>query len=128
MRRAWKRKCASLGSCRRKQSARRLGSTLALILPSIEEQFGNVVIEAQAMGVPVILSENCGARDSLIRTGVNGFVVEPDNVEGMSFFMRLLGDDEAMWRTMSAASEKFVWKCDASQFAASVERLISLLP
>jgi len=33
-----------------------LASTLALLLPSIEEQFGHVVIEAQAMGLPVILS------------------------------------------------------------------------
>lgn len=105
-----------------------LGSTLALLLPSIEEQFGYVVIEAQAMGVPVIVSDNCGARDSLVQTGVNGFVVESGNAEGFALFMRLLAGEEALWRRMSAASEKFVWCCDASEFAASVERLITGMP
>lgn len=102
-----------------------LGSTLALVLPSLEEQFGNVVIEALAMGVPVILSESCGARDSLVRTAVNGFVVEPDNAEGFAFFMKLLSEDETLWRRMSAAADRFVWRCDASEFAASVERLVA---
>lgn len=101
-----------------------LGSTLALILPSREEQFGNVVIEALAMGVPVILSENCGARDSLVRTGVDGFVVEPDNAEGFAVFMKMLSEDETLWRRMSAAADRFVWRCDTSEFAASVERLV----
>jgi glycosyltransferase involved in cell wall biosynthesis len=46
-----------------------LGSMLALLLPSTEEQFGNVIIEAMVMGVPVILSFNCDARDLLVLTG-----------------------------------------------------------
>lgn len=105
-----------------------LGSTLALLFPSKKDTFGAVVIEALAMGVPVIVSENCGARDSLVRTGVNGFIVEPDNIEGLAIFMRMLATDEALWRRMSAAADKFVWNCDVSEFAASVERLIGELP
>lgn len=103
-----------------------LGSTLVLLFPSKKDTFGAVVIEALAMGVPVIVSDNCGARDSLVRTGVNGFVVESDNVEGLAFFMSMLAADEVLWRRMSAAAEKFVWKCDVSEFAASVERLINV--
>ena len=78
-----------------------LGDTLALILPSVEEQFGNVIIEAQAMGLPVIVSDNVGARDNLVRSGVNGFVVEPSNAAGFAFFMKLLSTDEKLWRRMS---------------------------
>ncbi|MCI0736747.1 MAG: glycosyltransferase [Beijerinckiaceae bacterium] len=97
-----------------------LGTTLALLLPSTQEQFGNVVIEALAMGLPVIVSENCGARDLLVRNGVNGFVVEPDNPAGLAYFMGLLDTDESLWRRMSLATQRFADLGDASQFAKSV--------
>ena len=97
-----------------------LGSSLALILPSTEEQFGNVVSEAMAMGVPAIVSSNCGACDVLVNTGVNGFVVEPDNVDGFAFFMKLMADDEILWRKMSAASTLAAERVDTSVFVKSV--------
>jgi glycosyltransferase involved in cell wall biosynthesis len=100
--------------------AQRLATTLALILPSIEEQFGNVVIEAQALHVPVILSENCGARDLLIRSGVNGFVIESDNVAGLAFFMQSLSDDEHLWRRMCGAAATYVRHGDVKGFAMAV--------
>jgi glycosyltransferase involved in cell wall biosynthesis len=100
--------------------AQRLATTLALLLPSIEEQFGNVVIEAQALHVPVILSENCGARDLLIRSGVNGFVIEPDNAAGLAFFMQLLSDDEDLWRRMCLAAATCVRHGDVKGFAMAV--------
>lgn len=103
--------------------ARVLGTSLALLLPSTEEQFGNVVIEAQAMGLPVILSDNCGARDRLIRSGVNGFVVEPDSVEGWAYFMDILSRDEHKWRQMAAASLERAPMGDTKQFAAATRSL-----
>ncbi|MGA8088990.1 MAG: glycosyltransferase family 4 protein [Terracidiphilus sp.] len=105
--------------------SRAFGSSLALLLPSIEEQFGNVAPEALAMGLPVILSDNCGCRDVLVRSGVNGFVIEPDNPVGMAYFMRQLSEDESLWRRMSTASQQFVEKADAARFAEAVEALIS---
>lgn len=104
---------------------RMFATTLALLLPSIEEQFGNVVPEAQAMGLPVILSDNCGARDMLVRSGVNGFVIEPDNPTGMAFFMKLLSEDEALWKQMSYAALEFGKRGDAERFAEAVEALAS---
>jgi L-malate glycosyltransferase len=100
-----------------------LGKTLALLLVSAQEQFGNVVIEAQALGAPVIVSDNCGARDMLVRNGVNGFVVEPDNPAGLAFFMGLLDRDEALWRRMALASEPFAALGDAAHFARAVAAL-----
>jgi len=100
------------------------GQSLALLLPSIEEQFGNVVPEAMAMGLPVILSDNCGARDVLVRSGVNGFVVEPDNPVGMAYFMQLLSEDEALWRRMCVAALERARYGDSERFAEAVEALI----
>jgi glycosyltransferase involved in cell wall biosynthesis len=101
-----------------------LADTLALLLPSIEEQFGNVVIEAQALNVPVIVSENCGARDELVRSGVNGFVIEPDNPAGLTFFMSLISKDEQLWRRMCCAAPQYASKGDVMEFTLAVERLI----
>lgn len=101
-----------------------LANTLALLLPSLEEQFGNVVIEAQAMGLPVILSNNCGACDMLVRSGVNGFVIEPDNPDGMAFFMSLLCADEGLWRKMCLATKRFVAQGDVRRFVEAVATLV----
>ena len=101
-----------------------LGQTLALLLPSFEEQFGNVVIEAQAMGLPVILSENCGARDHLVRNGVNGFVIEPDNPRGMAYFMKLLSEDENLWRGMCKEATASAPLGDVQRFVEGVELFI----
>lgn len=105
--------------------ARELGAALCLLLPSIEEQYGIVVIEAQAMGLPVILSDSCGARDVQVRSGVNGFVVEPDNVKGLAYFMQCLGEDEALWRRMS---QEAIEACATGDTGGFVEAALSLLP
>ena len=107
------------------QICKAYGSSLALLLPSIEEQFGNVVPESLAMGLPIILSDRCGARDSLVRNGVNGFVIESDNPDGTAFFMRLLSEDEQLWRRMCLASQNFSEQADSERFAEAVESLIS---
>jgi L-malate glycosyltransferase len=101
-----------------------LGKSLALLLPSIQETFGIAVIEAQAMGLPVILSDKCGARDSLVRSGVNGFVIEPDNPRGMAYFMGLLSDDETLWRRMCSEATATAPMGDAHYFAEGVRALV----
>lgn len=106
--------------------SRILANTIALLLPSIEEQFGNVVVEAQAVGLPVILSDNCGARDRLVRSGVNGFVVEADNPEGMAWFMEQLATDESLWTRMCKATAEFAPRSDVDAFASGVLELAGL--
>jgi glycosyltransferase involved in cell wall biosynthesis len=98
-----------------------MSTSLALLLLSTEEQFGNVVIEAQALRLPVIVSTNVGARDELVRTGVNGFVVEPDNAAGAAFFMHLLSEDEALWQRVSAAADSMVEAGDVARFVEAVK-------
>ncbi|MCW2235854.1 glycosyltransferase family 4 protein [Azospirillum canadense] len=115
------------GFLQEKGIAETLGSTLCLLLPSLEEQFGLVVNEALAMGVPTILSDQCGARDVLIRSGLNGHIVEPDNPEGLARHMLSVAADEAEWRRLSLNGRPFQTLADASFFAESVEKaLVSL--
>jgi len=104
--------------------ARTLASTLALILPSNEDQWGLVVNEAVSMGVPILCSMNVGARDLLVKTAVNGYVFEPDNPEGLAQLMGLLTSDEAEWRRMAAASLKFAPIADSEQFGIGVSAIV----
>ncbi len=107
--------------------AKTLALSLALILPSVEEPFGLVVNEALALGVPVIVSENCGARDLLVRSGVNGYVFEPDNVQGLARLMLLLDRDAKLWARLASNSRAFRGVADTEFFAASVDRIIDAL-
>jgi glycosyltransferase involved in cell wall biosynthesis len=100
--------------------AKALGTSLALILPSIEEQWGLVVNEALAMGVPILCSDNVGARDSLVRTSVNGYVFESDNAEGLAHLMTRMATDEQEWRRLAVAAGESSYKGDVCQFVSAV--------
>ena len=54
-----------------------------LLMPSLEEGIPNVVVEAMAIGLPVI-STNCGGVVDLIDEGVNGWIVPTRNPEAMA--------------------------------------------
>ncbi|HEY4135426.1 MAG TPA: glycosyltransferase [Alphaproteobacteria bacterium] len=104
--------------------ARALASSLALIVPSISDEWGLVVNEALAMGVPPIVAENVGARDDLVRQNVNGYVIEPDNVDGLARIMADVARDEAEWRRLCDASSAFAERGDVVRFAQGVAQLI----
>jgi len=54
-----------------------------MVLPSIEEGIANVVVEAMAVGLPVI-STNCGGMGELINHEKNGWLVPTRNPEAMA--------------------------------------------
>ncbi len=60
-----------------------LGRCRALInTPKWNEAYGNVIVEAMACGVPVI-AYDLGGPGELIEDGFNGFLVKPNNIEGL---------------------------------------------
>ena len=60
-----------------------LGRCRALInTPKWNEAYGNVIVEAMACGVPVI-AYDLGGPGELIEDGFNGFLVKPNDVEGL---------------------------------------------
>lgn len=54
-----------------------------IFTPKWEEPFGLVMTEALACGTPII-SYNRGATSEIIQDGVNGFLVEKDNINGLA--------------------------------------------
>lgn len=73
------------------------------VLPSIADGFGMVVPQAQACGLPVIITENVGAAD-IIKDGVNGFVVPIRDVDALKNRIKLLYDDKRFLIKMSDAA------------------------
>lgn len=104
--------------------ARTLASALALLLPSTEEQWGLVVNEALALGVPVLATSRAGAAEDLVRAGVDGFVFEPDEVQGMATAMTWLAGDAELWARFAANAATGSWRGDAARFAAGVQELL----
>lgn len=76
-----------------------LASVDYLVVPSRREGFGLVIVEARAYGLPVIGTKIGGIPD-LIKDGVNGLLIPPDNVSALAEAMRRLSDDS--FRTLLA--------------------------
>ncbi|WDF72855.1 glycosyltransferase [Novosphingobium sp. KACC 22771] len=106
--------------------AKAMGISLALLLVSYEEQWGLVINEAVALGLPVIASANCGSTDLLVRNLVNGLVVEPRSVEAICAAMVRMAGSEEEWQAMSKASSRFEQFADVSFFANSVIELAKI--
>ena len=77
------------------------------VLPSIDrsEAFGMVLLEAAACGKPLIASNLPGVR-TLVRDGVNGFLVEPKDDGDLGKKIKIILDDDALRKAMGIASRQ----------------------
>jgi glycosyltransferase involved in cell wall biosynthesis len=69
-----------------------------------DEPFGQVIIEAQAAGKPIVAS-NGGGPAELITDGVDGRLFEPGDIDGLSAILRELATDPAQRQRLSQAAE-----------------------
>jgi len=83
------------------------------ILPSISEPWGLVVEEALYFGMPVMVSENCGASE-LVKNGENGFIFNPLDVEGIKNLILSI-DDVVYQELVQGASEFSLNEKDSAQ-------------
>ena len=56
----------------------------AFVHPALSEQWGLVVNEAMAAGLPLLLSSACGCHPELIDEGVNGFAFDPRSTDELT--------------------------------------------
>lgn len=73
------------------------GAMDLLVLPSHREGFGNVLIEAAAMGLPVITSRIPGCVDA-VAEGATGLLVEPQNTDQLAHALRVYVTDARLRR------------------------------
>lgn len=111
------------GALPRAEVAMAMRQSLALLLPSISETYGFVVLEALAQGLPVIVSGRAGVIDLPINDGAEGLVIDPTRTADLVSAMERLDRGEATWRTFSDAARAAAMRGDARHFVKAIEEL-----
>ncbi|MDG2090054.1 MAG: glycosyltransferase family 4 protein [Gammaproteobacteria bacterium] len=75
------------------------------VLPSINEAYGIVFLEAMQFGLPVI-GCNLGGAQEIIEDGVNGYLVDSKDEQGLAEFITLLDNDRELLKKMSELVQK----------------------
>ena len=84
-----------------------------LVLPSLAEGFGLVLIEAMAAGVPVIATDVAGIRD-VVRNGETGLLVPPSNASKLAAAIAEIAEHDQLRRRLINAAlidvqQRFIW-------------------
>jgi glycosyltransferase involved in cell wall biosynthesis len=93
-----------------------------LVLPSRQEPFGIVVLEAASLGVPVVASR-VGGLPEIVDDGRSGVLVSPDNVDKLERAIAALLRDPALAASHAdnlrrVAEARFPWRLAADRYAA----------
>lgn len=97
----------------------------AFLLPSVQEIFGMVLLEAMYFGIPVVSSHSAGA-GTLINSGENGIIVEEfDEHKWAQAIMSLLVEPEKAKQLGKEASatirNEFMWDSVAKKMLREIE-------
>lgn len=96
--------------------------------PSVEDGFGLVVTEAMGCGLPVIVSENVGAKD-VVRNGKDGFIIETCNErqlkEKIKYFYDTPTELKRMGKNAREQAKKYTWGRYGSTLIKKLEEVYS---
>jgi glycosyltransferase involved in cell wall biosynthesis len=101
-----------LGQISHKSLPNELAKHDVLVLPSRFDSFGLVVAEAMACGLPVIVTENVGAKQ-MVTHEVNGLIVPVADATALAGAMKWFISNRSLLPQMScearAAAESYDW-------------------
>jgi glycosyltransferase involved in cell wall biosynthesis len=101
------------------------GLASAFVHASTTEQWGLVMNEAMASGLPVLVSNRCGCAMDLVQEGKNGFTFDPYNVEqlaGLMFKMSAFQPSELS--AFGSASREIISNWGPERFASGLQQAV----
>jgi 1,2-diacylglycerol 3-alpha-glucosyltransferase len=98
--------------------------SLAFVLASIYEEWGLVINEAMACGLPIIVSKTVGSSEDLVQHGVNGFHFDPNSTDELVECIRRIDSDNQLCERMGLASLDLIRKWGCDNFASNVRIIL----
>ena len=89
----------------------------AFIHPALQEQWGLVVNEAMACGLPIGVSQTVGAAYDLVQDGINGYKFDPSEVSSIEDALTRLAADPEHREKMAAGSREIIQSWNPEDFA-----------
>jgi glycosyltransferase involved in cell wall biosynthesis len=102
------------------------GLASAFVHASTVEQWGLVVNEAMAAGLPVIVSRQCGCATDLVQEGRNGYVFDAHRSEELADLLRRVSRDEAQLAAMGLASRTIIAEWGPERFARGMAAAVDV--
>jgi len=96
----------------------------AFVLPSLYEEWGLVVNEAMACGLPVIVSKTAGCAEDLVAPEKNGLLFDPESEAGLADCLDRLSADPQAMRMMGRNSAELIRRWDCANFAHNALRAV----
>ena len=94
------------------------------LLPSLMEQAGYVLLEAQAAGLPVVATR-VGGVPEMVREGKSALLVEAGDVQGTIDALQRLVDHPNMWPGMGRAGRRHVeWRHSVDRLTVQLEEVL----
>jgi glycosyltransferase involved in cell wall biosynthesis len=100
--------------------------TDAFILPTLEDTWGVVVLEAMAFGKAILCSEKAGASELVIE-GQNGYCFDPYNQQQVANIIKKFIDDQKLSQAMGQKSKELMQQYTpeaAAQFLSHVTKTV----
>jgi glycosyltransferase involved in cell wall biosynthesis len=96
------------------------GLAKAYVQASTTEQWGLVVNEAMASGLPVLVSSRCGCATDLVREGLNGFTFNPYEVNQITGRLIKISSSDVDLTAMGRASRDIISEWTPETFAENL--------